>query len=579
MVIVSLLLPALAAAQDDGQVSAIMAFLGVTSIEDADAEEFERLSDMFADPLEINAEGQEKLVSSGLFTRYQAASLTDYRDRHGDVLSLTELAALDGFGERHVVRIASFISLSVPDASVSRRYRHKALSHDVAVRSSVRSDGGASGYSGSYGMKYRLEYGDCLSMTAGVAASYTSYPSPYAVRGSMSYANGRGKIVIGDYNARFGQGLVVWNGMSFGGLGTPGAYIRNPSGISQPWSFSGSSSLTGAAAEYSFGPLTLSLLSDASGLVSGRGDAVFNAADLTWRGRNGEVSLTSAVSVGMDRPVCREAVASVSQRWCLRGVDLSSEVSCDWTAGLVAAAGGASLRCCEWLRIASLCRYYPSLYGASHASAPRTGTKTANEYGVSSGAEVNVRDRLEGTLSADMAYFPVGKAGNAEGSRQLTLRSDMKLLVSPGISVGIRLSERMRTWGRDSKTGLRADIVYDVDSWYAALRLEGVLCAGAGMLAMAETGYRIPRLSVFLRAGVFRADDWDDRIYVYERDAPGSFNVPVRYGRGLWSAFTSSYRFSPWGRLYFRASVVDYPFMKEEKPGRAELKLQLSVSL
>ena len=74
-----------------------------------------------------------------------------------------------------------------------------------------------------------------------------------------------------------------------------------------------------------------------------------------------------------------------------------------------------------------------------------------------------------------------------------------------------------------------------------------------------------------------RGDKWDDRIYVYERDAPGSFNVPAFYGRGLWTSLYCSCKVTKWGKLYCRTSYVSYPFMEKKKPGKAELKLMMTV--
>ena len=74
---------------------------------------------------------------------------------------------------------------------------------------------------------------------------------------------------------------------------------------------------------------------------------------------------------------------------------------------------------------------------------------------------------------------------------------------------------------------------------------------------------------------MFRIDDWDDRIYVYERDAPGAFNIPAYYGRGLWGALNVGWRCTRSIRLYGRVALTSYPFMKSKKSGRAELKLQV----
>ena len=93
-------------------------------------------------------------------------------------------------------------------------------------------------------------------------------------------------------------------------------------------------------------------------------------------------------------------------------------------------------------------------------------------------------------------------------------------------------------------------------------------------IPQAEAGRTSEVLSCYLRGGIFKVDHWDDRIYVYERDAPGSFSVPARYGRG-WNA--SAYAAWHIGRrhsLWLRCETVQYPWTEVPKPGRIEFRLQ-----
>ena len=101
------------------------------------------------------------------------------------------------------------------------------------------------------------------------------------------------------------------------------------------------------------------------------------------------------------------------------------------------------------------------------------------------------------------------------------------------------------------------------------------------------------------------ADNWNDRIYCYERDAPGSFNIPAYYGRG-WAAslvgrlkLRADYRGGEselnnnemrtrnrgnkrvvsW-KLYARAGFTDCPWpspgQKKPRPAKSELKFMLA---
>ena len=109
-------------------------------------------------------------------------------------------------------------------------------------------------------------------------------------------------------------------------------------------------------------------------------------------------------------------------------------------------------------------------------------------------------------------------------------------------------------------------------SWLANVRYNIVHSAEWGWLAYAEAGYRREyaernRVTAWLRGELFAIDSWDDRIYVYERDAPGNFNVPAYYGRGWNLSLVVSWKF--WkNTVNLRRSTY-----------RKEVKLQYSLVL
>ena len=153
--------------------------------------------------------------------------------------------------------------------------------------------------------------------------------------------------------------------------------------------------------------------------------------------------------------------------------------------------------------------------------------------------------------------------------------------VGERLKLGLRIVERWRSWGTAFRTDARADVSLDIGRWTFASRANVLKCSGYGLLMYLEESWRNESLSVHVRQGAFRIDHWEDRIYVYERDAPGSFNVPAFYGRGLWASLYAGWRFWSLGRMYLRMSYVTYPFMdgESEKPGKAELRVQFAFSL
>ena len=230
------------------------------------------------------------------------------------------------------------------------------------------------------------------------------------------------------------------------------------------------------------------------------------------------------------------------------------------------------------IRAAVHLRYYPAAYDAGMSGALRSGSKCSNESSISLAGEYLSSDRRQNlTFSSDIAYNPVSKSDDGV-SVQMKLLAVYDHCFNDLITLQVRVSERIRTWGSRYRTDIRSEL--DFTSGYLGIsgRLNVLHCVGMSILGYLEGFYKKDSSAAYLRMGAFKADDWEDRIYVYERDAPGSFNVPAFYGRGIWLSMTGSYRFSRSLKMYLRGSWTSYPFMKEKKPGKAELKLQLSIS-
>ena len=121
-------------AQENGEMEAVLTFLGAESPEEVDEEVVELLSHYFARPLNLNRASVSRMTESGLLDRYRAASLYDYRQRHGDILSLAELSMVDGFSEDIVKRLAPFISMESSSLPGERPAAGRKFSCDLTVK-------------------------------------------------------------------------------------------------------------------------------------------------------------------------------------------------------------------------------------------------------------------------------------------------------------------------------------------------------------------------------------------------------------------------------------------------------------
>ena len=589
--------------QDYDRIEALMKVMGADSEEEADAQEVERLEGLLARPLRINQMSYSAMMESGLFSHYQIVSLTDYRKHHGDILSISELSAVDGFGASLARLLAPFISLDSDTSPGSVSRPDDKIENDLLCKGAFKVSG-ASASQWNYGLKYKVSVNGKLTAAAAVSRPYSGTAAflPQISTGHLSWRFRRysAMLLIGNFNARFAQGLAMCSGMSLSGLSGLSSFSRRASGISPSWSFSGTSSLTGIAGKFSLHQLDVSVFTALPGI---RGKNPFSellpGINMSYNMDNIRVGLTHyALFSGIAGPSPRipDMKSSADFRSCFGGTDFWGEITFDWVSSSTAALLGSSFLSGENMRMAVLLRMYPSDFTSSYSAAARAGTKSSNEYGMAAAGEwtaggyVKIRGREgfgasvpkhNGSFSFDLVYFPSTKSAAVSRSIQFKGRLMWKQMLSDALSMDLRMNTRLRNWEKHvSKIELRSELAWMPGKMRVSARLNTQICASIGLLGYMEAGYKGDRLSVYFRQGIFRIDNWDDRIYVYERDAPGNFSVPAYYGRGVWEALTLSWRLTKVGRLYFRAASTTYPFMPEEKkkPGKAELKLQYVLS-
>ena len=609
-------------ADDDGEfMRAVLALTGCLNVEELGEYEVERYSDFYGNPLEINKAPKSNLLSSGLFSSYQVAVLTDYRELSGDILSFEELSSLDGFGYDFVSALRYFVSLESSSPPGHSSSSSAPVRNSATLKSGVRNTGAGFSPEGMYAAKYRIAAGGYFEAGISLRSSWQDRHFPPEKYFFFAAYYGRrfpGKVILGDFSLRFGQGLALWPGFSMSGVSSPDAFSRRPSGIAPYNSYSGEGAFRGLAADFGIRHFNASVFVSGlglRGLMDGMADFskdILYGMNLGWYGMAGEVSLTcfavspliieisesqEAETIGFQE-YFHTAKISADARFSVRGADFFGEAACDVTTGVAAVLAGVSAGIADDVRMAAMFRYYPPGYSAEYSGAARSGTKCANEYGFSaavshsSGKWMDIagkkgfgssEKRFRGTVSADASYSPEPKSGVDTSSFQFKFLMTETVRLSPYFSMGIRVSERYRTYGRPFRTDVRADMRSSFSRWNVCFRLNVLHCSDLSFLSYLEGGYKTDILTLWLRAGLFRVDDWDDRIYAYERDAPGSFSVPAYYGRGYWVALSGGWKCARGIRLYFRTSFQDYPWLRpsetEKKPAKAEIRLQLAVDL
>lgn len=510
-----------AAAQTDETVRAALYLTGADSPEALDGRLLEELESHLHRPLLINVASRARLLDSGLLSPYQVAALEEYRSRSGDVLSFAELERVDGFGKEAVAALRPFLSLAsehVPGEAVNDtlRFRHSAI-----LRATWKDVGG----------KYRLTAG----RFEGAVAARGEKGTVYAL-----WRTRRGKIVLGDYNVRYGQGLAFWSAFQLAGLNTLDAFCKRAGGLAPSWSFSGEGTYRGLAWDWTSGPVQLALFATLDGRVG---------AHAGWLGRYGQAGVTAS----------RDRI-SLDGKVGIRGVQLFGEAV--WKGHAAAALGGCLYPLGDRFRGAVQIRGLPSAFSG----------KKNGEYAAALGLRFRSDDRtFTASWVSDAALLPVRDKDT--GRKQVKSTGLLSWTCTENWLLESRFVLRWRNY-EDDRTDFRADATWTRSVWTLKGRLNVVHDGRTGFLGYLEGGWKPPGGFCWLRVTAFSIPDWQSRIYCYERDAPGNFSAPAYHGTGLSLSAYGGWkkRFKRMSvRLYIRASGL----WRKEKPGQAGLRIQL----
>lgn len=601
---------------------AVLLLSGASSMEELSAEELERYEDLRRKPLDLNRCSRSRLLACGLFTPFQVASILEQRRQSGEILSLTELTLIEGFTSRKVDALRHFIVIRAEDGPIGAKKLRPEL--DLELRGAVsvpvpdsRSKDRGEQRTG-YGSKLHLSLGQRAELSIVGRKSYDSGRFG-PVSASAVYYGRRylGKVVLGAFNARFGEGLTQWSGFSLSSLSSVASFRKSGSGLSPSASFS--PGMTGMAADFNLRRFTLStaigcapealaklgLFTKASGstALGSTAPGIAALADLSWTGRLIHAGVTATCEA-----------AGVHFLGSLPNLSLFGETSLTYKGAFSAIAG--TVWTPEYARKFALqLRWFdPSIKGKNSGAAfgfelpdwcftldaryradirkqkyrgflryskeiilparPRAPSSVPPP-------EVNLPEAsLPDSSSRPVTEQPAPVSEASAGSAPVSVPEASVSVPARSLAVSARLAANYAPGeSHPTRVELRSELAFTSGAWQFSTRLDGIYCASFAFHAFLEAGYLTPKLSSYLRLGGFLIDNWDDRIWVYERDAPGSFTVPAYYGRGVHCSLYCAWKPSRHHSLYLRTSLVSYPGNPTPKNGKFEVKLQYRLRI
>ena len=491
--IVFLMISVTAWGQDQDVIKAAMCLSGAGSEEELDASIVELLESHKGRPVYVNS---NSLRASAILSDYQVAVIKDYRSRCDDILSWEELSMLEGLSRADVEALRPFLSLyssKLPGAADTVRTKAQVL-----MRATLTSAGGKAKVMGR-----RWQAGGAVRC----GEKFRKWDGTFFGEAFL----GNFTLWAGDYKLRFAEGLALWTGFTMENLSMVDAFVKRAQGISPVWSYSSSGVQRGLAAEYSGARWRASAFASFDKTIGARAE---------YLGRRFQAGLTAATLPSAPYMISADAKLN------LRGTLISGEAA--FRNGSFAGKTAIVAPLGEHFRMALQGRIIPSKYSG----------KKYGEYAFAGGLDYRGK-KLQASLTADASLLPIP----AKDPGRVQVRSYAHVLwkASDCWSFEGRITERYRNYERP-RTALRLHCGFTSGPWNANARGETVWCEQAGLLGYFEGGYKTDNLAAWLRFTGFNAPKWNDRIYVYERDAPGTFNVPAYYGKGCAIALVGNWK-------------------------------------
>lgn len=591
-------------------------------------------------PIDLNRADERQLSELFFLTPLQISSLLEHRHTTGEFVSLYELQAVSGFDEGTVRRLLPFVTL---DRNTGAKPGLKEGRHDLMLRygrllqqqrgylaqgeeSAPRYQGGPERLLLRY--RYRLDKRLLISLNAekdpGEAFFQAHNKAGFDFYSGALYAADLGRVkrlVIGDYSLQTGQGLSMWNGLSFGKGSLVQNVARQGMGARPYTSTNESQFLRGAVATFGFGNVEVSpfvsykradaSLSDDSSSFSNFQESGYHRTATEMRNKNSVLQQvigldvnykTSGFQVGgtavrtlLDKTMVPNSQlynrfrfegqeinnASLYYSYTVRNVYAFGEAA-HHIGGGSAFLNGLISSLSHRLSLVVLHRHYErdffSLWGQGFAES----SETVNERGLYSGLIWNPSRRFEWVAFADHFRFPWLKYRVDGPSAGIDLFSQASFSRSRSQRYTLRLRYRNKAENHDAglpvntlaavrRMQIRGQAQYRFNRMMEFRnRVEYSTYQKGG--AKAETGYMLshdviykPERSPFsgnLRLAYFRTDSYNTRIYAFENDVLYASSSPAYHGEGLRFYSNLRWRVRRNADLWLRYAAFFY-----DKPG------------
>lgn len=653
-------------------------------------EAYDNLMQLRSNPLDINKVDVDELLTIPGLDLNTINAILEYRHRYGDFRSVEELDMIAGVDDRQRRYLASVLTVEATDTlpwHSAWRLRHDlahskhSLTLTAAVPTYYRAGDkgattvsalGTNRYANTYlgdPLKHSLRYSWSigsnlqLNLTGAKAAGepffsdgngtgYDSYAYNITVRDLGPFK----QIILGQYRAQFGMGLVLNNNLSLGKQAMLASVGRRATVFTPHSSTSDYKHLQGAAFTADYGGATLSAFWSYRGI-----DATLNADSTVstiltdgyhrtakeMQKKHNTTQMTSGLHLGYDATTARSLDWSVGLSFlhtrfnrALNPVYSSADTvssgkmyrlfyptgtafwnaSIDYKAaygafsltgetalcdnGALATVNNLIFNASKRLTLTAVQRLYSYKYRSFYGSSISEGGAIQNESGFLLGIRWGINRRLTLDAYSDIAYFPwlkyrVSASSYAWDNNVSATLKHRKWTFTARYRLKLRQQDATLT-DSDGKAvkqladhtthRLRLTALLNGNRWTARSQLEGILTEDndKGIIATQALGLDVNRRwSIHAFIAYFHTDDYDTRLYAYERGMLYALCNAAYYGKGMRGALLVKANATRWLTAqakigctkYFDRSVIGTAERQIFASSQTDIDLQLCIRL
>lgn len=636
---------------------------------------YENLLQILAHPIDLNRASDEQLRSLFILKENQIESLLAYREETGSFLSIYELQSIPNFDPATLSRLIPFVTVENSSASLNKslvnRILHEKSNYLILryertlenKRGYDESADSASRYQGTPDKVYTrfrtarsgdFSFGFTLEKDAGEALNWSPSkkqygPDYHSFHGQLLNKGKIKNIIIGDYQAQFGQGLILGGGFGMGkGAETITTIRRSNLGFIPYASLNEFGFFRGAALTYSLAS-SISLHSFASSyrrdgnLVADSTDDLSFISSLPITGFHRSYSeLSTRKQIREDNlgivlqykvksfdggvlahytnfslPVNRNP--SLYNQFNFNGTNntnIGAYLNYTWHNFTVfgeaaqtlnhgrAFTVGALSSLTNQLDVSLLYRNFGRDFYSFYSNALSENTIPQNETGFYWGWKYTLTKKYSFAGYVDLFRFPWLKYRSYSPS--VGNEWMLKFSYQPSRTVTFFLQAREESKARNSSTevnlfnpthGTKRNYWINCDyaasqtlsfktrAQFSSYTFEGNLSRGFALIQ--DINFDIGKFSFSTRYALFDTDNYDNRLYVYEKDVWLAFSLPAYFGQGIRNYVMMQYKVSSKVDLWLRWAQTRYTLQNSIGSGsetingntKNDVKLQLRISL